>query len=226
MNRTIAIITARGGSKRIPRKNIKNFLGIPIINYSIRAAIEADIFQEVMVSTDDSEIAEISVEAGAKVPFLRSERTSDDTAVTADVLLEVLERYEELGEQFDTVCCIFPTAPFISGKKLKDAYELLEYGDAVMPVVKYSYPIQRSIKIVDNKVIMNCPEYVNTRSQELQDTYHDSGQFYFIRVEALKKEKALFTKNTVPFIVSELESQDIDNIEDWKIAEMKYKLMV
>lgn len=222
----LAIIPARGGSKRIPRKNIKNFCGRPIVEYSIKAAIDSKIFDEVMVSTDDEEIAKIAVASGAKVPFLRGAEASSDFATTADVLLEVLARYEEQEIYFDQVCCIYPTAPFVTAEKLKKGYELLANGDSVMPVVKYSYPIQRSIHIKDDLVYMNCPEYVNTRSQDLEDMYHDCGQFYFLKTDALKKTKALFTEKTVPYVMSDLEVQDIDHIEDWKIAEMKYELML
>ena len=222
----LAIIPARGGSKRIPRKNIKEFCGRPMIEYSIQAALTADIFTEVMVSTDDLEIAEIARKAGAKVPFLRGMETSGDFATTADVLLEVLAMYESRGKYFDEVCCIYPTAPFVTAKKLQTGYELLAQGDSVMPVVKYSYPIQRSIHIREELVYMNCPQYVNTRSQDLEDMYHDCGQFYFLKVEALKKVKALFTEKTVPYIMSDLEVQDIDHIEDLMIAEMKFRLML
>lgn len=222
----LAIIPARGGSKRIPRKNIKEFCGKPIINYSIEAALKSEIFDEVMVSTDDTEIAEIAKKAGAKVPFYRGEQASSDVATTADVLLEVLSCYEAMGKTFTSLCCIYPTAPFVTAQKLRIGYELLKQGDSVMPVVKYSYPIQRSINIKENLVFMNCPKYVNTRSQDLEDMYHDCGQFYFLKTEALRKTKALFTERTIPYIMSDLEVQDIDHLEDWKIAEMKYHLMV
>lgn len=226
MSQIIAIIPARGGSKRIPRKNIKDFCGKPIIDYSIQAALQAGFFSEVMVSTDDEEIGEIARKAGAKVPFYRGAQASSDYATTADVLLEVLDRYEEHGQSFDEVCCIYPTAPFVTAEKLCTGYELLRNGDSVMPVVKYSYPIQRSIHIKDSLIYMNWPEYVNTRSQDLEDRYHDCGQFYFLKVEALRKVKALFTEQTVPYVMSDLEVQDIDHLEDWKIAEMKYQLMI
>lgn len=226
MGDILAIIPARGGSKRIPRKNIKEFCGKPIVEYSIQAALQSGFFTEVMVSTDDETIAEIAKKAGAKVPFYRGAEASSDFATTADVLLEVLDRYQELGQYFDEVCCIYPTAPFVTAEKLRTGYQLLEQGDSVMPVVKFSYPIQRSVHIKENLVYMNWPEYVNTRSQDLEDRYHDCGQFYFLKVDALRKTKALFTERTVPFIMSDLEVQDIDHLEDWMIAEMKYQLMV
>ena len=221
----LAIIPARGGSKRIPRKNIKEFCGKPIVEYSIQAALKAGIFEEVMVSTDDEIIAEIAKKAGASVPFYRGSEASSDFATTADVLLEVLDRYLELGKNFDEVCCIYPTAPFVTASKLRTGYELLQQGESVMPVVKYSYPIQRSIHIKDDLVYLYWPEHVNTRSQDLEDMYHDCGQFYFLKVDALRKTKALFTEKTVPYVMSDLEVQDIDHLEDWKIAEIKYQLM-
>lgn len=221
----LAIIPARGGSKRIPRKNIKEFCGKPIVEYSIHAALSAGIFSEVMVSTDDEIIAEIAKKAGASVPFFRGAEASSDFATTADVLIEVLDCYQGLGQTFDEVCCIYPTAPFVTAQKLRTGYELLQQGDSVMPVVKYSYPIQRSIHIKEDLVYMNWPEHVNTRSQDLEEMYHDCGQFYFLKVEALRKTKALFTEKTVPYIMSDLEVQDIDNLEDWKIAELKFRLM-
>src|SRR5215218_2282888 len=183
---SIAIITARGGSKRIPRKNIKPFLGKPIISYSIQSALDSGIFEEVMVSTDDDEIAEISKKLGATVPFIRSEKNSDDYAGTAEVLIEVIEEYRKRQKHFETVCCIYPTAPFVHAEKLKRAYGLLteHNADSVLPVTEFSYPILRSVKITeDGKIAMNWPEYYASRSQDLPKSYHDSGQFYFLNVE-------------------------------------------
>ena len=143
MGSSIAIITARGGSKRIPHKNIKEFCGKPIITYSIEAALQSGLFDEVMVSTDDIEIARIAREAGARVPFMRSSESAGDYASTDDVLMEVLEIYRAQGRKFDTFCCLYPTAPFVTAEKLKIAMELLEKADSVMPVVKFSFPPQR-----------------------------------------------------------------------------------
>lgn len=227
MTKNIAIITARGGSKRIPRKNIKEFLGKPIISYSISAALDAGCFQEIMVSTDDQEIAEISCALGAKVPFLRSAATSNDFATTADVLSEVLSEYHKRDEVFDHACCIYPTAPFVTGKRLRQAYDLLLHTDAdtAIPVVRFGFPIQRAMVIVDNRLKTLYPEYINTRSQDLTPAYHDSGQFYFIQVKRFLDTHQLFGNNTVPFELPESEVQDIDNLEDWKIAEIKYQIM-
>ncbi len=222
----IAIIPARGGSKRIPRKNIKSFLGKPILAYSIETALKSGLFDEVMVSTDDRDIAEVAKKYGASVPFFRSEANSDDFATTVDVLLEVIERYEEKGEEFECYCCVYPTAPFVSVEQLKRAEEKLmrEKLDAVFAVLPYSFPVQRSMKIEDGKVKMLYPEHMNTRSQDLEPIYHDAGQFYFSKTDVLKKEKKIWTENTGCIVLSELEAQDIDNETDWKLAELKYQL--
>ncbi len=224
----IAIITARGGSKRIPRKNIKDFCGKPILAYSIEAALKSGIFDTVMVSTDDKEIAEISMKYGAEVPFYRSEATSNDYATTNDVLLEVLDEYEKRGHSFDLAACIYPTAPFVTADKLKRAFEELKASDAdtLIPVVSFSYPPQRAMVVRDNRLVFFEPKYIDSRSQDLEPHYHDIGQFYAFRTAAFKKNKKLMLGNILPFIVSELEVQDIDNETDWKIAEMKYKLML
>ncbi len=222
----IAIIPARGGSKRIPRKNIKPFLGKPILVYSIETALKSRLFDEVMVSTDDKDIAEVAKKYGASVPFFRSEANSDDFATTVDVLLEVIERYEEMGEEFECYCCIYPTAPFVSVEQLKTAEEKLmrEDLDAVFPVLPYSFPVQRSMKIEEGRVKMLYPEHMNTRSQDLEPIYHDAGQFYFSKTDVLKKEKKIWTDNTGCIVLNELEAQDIDNETDWKLAELKYQL--
>ena len=219
----IAIITARGGSKRIPKKNIREFCGRPIIEYSIRAALESKLFDEVMVSTDSEEIAEISKQCGASVPFFRSAQNSNDYAITADVINEVIIEYEKLGKRFDTLCCIYPTAPFVTAKKLSDAYNEMKNSnaDSAMTVVRYGFPPQRAVVIRNGRIEFQYPEYYKTRSQDLEPIYHDCGQFYFCNVEAFKKYKTMITPNCVPFVVSE-EVQDIDNISDWNIAEMKY----
>lgn len=223
----IAIITARGGSKRIPHKNIKSFCGKPIIEYSIEAAKESGIFDTVMVSTDDAKIAQIAVNAGAQVPFMRSDETSNDYATTADVLLEVLGSYEKMGITYDNACCIYPTAPFVTGKKLRQAMEMLtaEDRDSVMPVVSFSFPPLRGMVIQNNKLAYKWPEYSMKRSQDLEEIYHDCGQFYAFKVQRFSKAKRLVTENTAGLIISELEVQDIDNETDWELAEIKYRLL-
>ncbi len=224
--KNICIIPARGGSKRIPRKNIKPFLGKPIIAYSIEAALKSELFDEVMVSTDDKEIAEIAIKYGAKVPFLRSAKNSDDFATTIDVVLEVISTYEKDNETYSNFCCLYPTAPFVSYQKLIEAYGTLEKNnlDSVFPIIQYGFPIQRALRIKDSLVKMVAPEHIHTRSQDLEPSYHDAGQFYWGDIETIKLKNKLWTDNSGFLIVSELEAQDIDNEVDWKLAEIKYKL--
>lgn len=223
----LAIITARGGSKRIPRKNILPFLGKPILAYSIEAALKSGEFDEVMVSTDDEEIADIAREYGAKVPFMRSEKTSGDFASTADVLLEIIDKYEELGQKFDIISCIYPTAPFVTADKLKDAVSKLCESDAdtLLPVVRFSYPPQRALIMDGEYLKLRYPEHIVTRSQDLEPHFHDAGQFYIMKTEAFIKSKAIMTGKLLPYELPELEVQDIDNMSDWKIAEIKYEAM-
>lgn len=225
--KAIAIITARGGSKRIPKKNIKDFCGKPIIAYSIKAALDSGIFDEVMVSTDSEEIADIAQKYGAKVPFMRSAKTSDDFATTADVLMEVLERYQELGRTFEVMSCIYPTAPFVTPQKLQSAYDTLIKEQAVMamPVVAFSYPPQRSYILQGNMLEMKWKENYNKRSQDLEKMYHDAGQFYMYQVDQYVRLKGQIDQSIVPVIVDEMEVQDIDNETDWKLAEQKFRLM-
>jgi pseudaminic acid cytidylyltransferase len=222
----IAIITARGGSKRIPRKNIKDFLGKPIIAYTIETARRSGLFQEIMVSTDDEEIATIAKQYGAKVPFLRSEATASDHATTAEVLQEVLQEYEKIGKKFKIACCIYPTAPFITTKLLKKAFGLLESKtfDCVYPIQAFSFPVQRAVCLQESKVAWYQPEYALTRSQDLEPMYHDAGQFYLFRVKSFVEKGSVITDHTGAVIISEMEAQDIDNETDWELAELKYKL--
>ena len=182
---SICIITARGGSKRIPKKNIKEFCGKPIIAYSIEAALASKLFDEVMVSTDSEEIAAVARHYGAKVPFMRSEKTSDDFATTADVLREVITEYGKRGQKFDIMCCIYPTAPFVTGDKLRQAYGKFVEAEADMlqPVVAFSFPPQRAFVVRDGLLAYRYPEHANARSQDLESWYHDAGQFYFWEVK-------------------------------------------
>ena len=226
MNR-IAIITARGGSKRIPKKNIKLFCGKPIMAYSIEAAIQSNMFKTVMVSTDSEEIADIAKQYGADVPFMRSEATSNDYADTTDVLNEVISEYKKIGQEFDVFCCIYPTAPFITPEKLKKSYELLQPDDVfnVIPMVPFSFPPQRGMIKIGRYIKPAYPEHINKRSQDLDVILHDCGQFYWCKTAAFLSNPDFLGNNTVPFIVPEAEVQDIDNISDWELAEMKYKYM-
>lgn len=224
----LAIIPARGGSKRIPRKNIKLFLGKPIIAYSIEAAINSGLFNEVMVSTDDAEIAEIAIQYGAKVPFMRSDKMSNDFATTFDVVEEVVNSYKEKEIEFENVCCIYPCAPFVIEQKLEEAYNLFvkEHFDAVFPVMQFGFPIQRALQMDDfGKISFFYPENALTRSQDLLPSFHDAGQFYWMNVASCMEQQKIITDNTGSIIITELEGQDIDNEVDWKIAELKYKLL-
>ncbi len=225
--KNLAVITARGGSKRIPRKNIKPFCGKPIISYSVEAAQSSGIFDEVMVSTEDGEIARIAKKLGAKVPFLRSEENAGDMAMTHEVVLEVLEQYAKQGIRFDTVCCIYPTAPFLTGGKLRESMELLEgtKADGVIPIVRYAFPPQRCFVVEHGMVQFKWEENRLKRSQDLEPYYHDSGQFYLLRVQPFLKEKNMLLKHMVPMFLDEMEVQDIDTQKDWDIAEFKYRML-
>lgn len=226
--KSIAMITARGGSKRIPRKNVKEFLGKPILLYSIEAALEAGIFDEVMVSTDDEEIASLAKNAGANVPFMRSEDTSNDYATTTDVVYEVLKEYEKLGEEFEYCCCIYPTAPFVTADCLKEAMDMLieKNADSLVPVVRFDFPPQRGVIIKDGRMEFKWPENKFTRSQDLEPFYHDCGQFYCLKTDSFLTQKSLVMEDTVAFIREESKVQDIDTMEDWKMAELKYRMML
>ena len=225
--KTIAIIPARGGSKRIPRKNVKEFCGKPMLAYSVEAAVESGIFDTVMVSTDDMEIAEIARRYGAEVPFMRSEATANDFAPMPDVVMEVLTEYEKRGIHYDLGCMIFPTAPFVTAKKLQDASQKLEESgaDTLVPVVQFSYPPQRALIIREGRLVFKSPQYLDSRSQDLEPHYHDAAQFIFFHTEAFKQNKRLLVGDILPYVINEMEVQDIDTEVDWQIAEMKYRLM-
>lgn len=225
---TIAIIPARGGSKRIPKKNIRPFNGKPIIAYSIEAALAAGCFDTVMVSTDENEIADTARKFGAKVPFMRSSENSNDHAGLAEVAIEVVERYESEFGAVEKFCLILATAPFVSGARIAQGYKALEESgmDAALPVVRFSYPPQRGFRIdSEGRASMLHPELYTSRSQDLEPVFHDCGQFYWIKKEALLKEKRFFVENTYAIELPESEVQDIDTEEDWKLAEIKYELL-
>lgn len=222
-NRNLCIIPARGGSKRIPRKNIKEFVGRPIISYSIKAALDSMLFKEVMVSTEDEEIAEISQRYGAVVPFSRSLTNSSDYASTLDVVKEVLEGYSRRSVFFDRVCVLYPTAPFVTAKRLCEGYSKLDHYQAVMPIVQFDYPIWRSLKMENDHLKYQWPEFEMSRSQDLQIMYHDAGQWYWLRNEAILT--SLVPQRTTAVVLHPLEAHDIDNQVDWVIAEQKFKLL-
>ena len=226
--KTLAIIPARGGSKRIPRKNIKEFCGKPIIAYSIEAAIKSDLFDKVMVSTDDDEIAEIAIKYGAEVPFFRSEKNSDDFTGPGDVVLEVLNQYKENGENFDFVCCIFATAPLVSSKRLSEGLNLLRENDfdATFPVAEYASPILRSFTMTEScQLNRTFPQYEKSRSQDLPSSFHDAGQFYWFKTTQFftLENKNVFGLKLGAVKLGHMEVHDIDLIEDWEIAELKYE---
>ena len=222
----ICVIPARGGSKRIPRKNIKEFLGKPIIAYSIQAALDSGLFDEVMVSTDDLEIADIAKKYGAKVPFMRSAKNSDDYATTFDVIEEVINYYKDQSIEFDNLCCLYSCAPFVSPKVLLRAYNQLtkKEFDTVFPIIAYSFPIQRALRVNQGKVSMILDANLNIRSQDLEKSFHDSGQFYWCNTNQLLISEKLITSNSGGIEISELDAQDIDTDMDWDLAELKYQL--
>lgn len=222
---SVAIITARGGSKRIPKKNIKEFCGKPIIAYSIEAALGSGVFDEVMVSTDSEEIAEIAKRYGAKVPFMRSSANSNDFAVTADVIEEVLKKYKDSGIVFDSFMCLYPTAPFLTSQRIAEAVALLGDADAVLSVVKFSFPPQRAFFIREGRVSYQYPQYEKARSQDLEPIYHDCGQLYLCKCEKFLKYHSLVLPDTRPFVLPEEEVQDIDTMSDWEIAEAKFRVL-
>ena len=222
----LAIIPARGGSKRIPKKNIKDFNGKPIISYAIEAVVKTNLFDEVIVSTDSEEIANVAKEYGAKVPFLRSEENANDYATLTDVLIEVLEAYKNIGKTFDKICCILPTAALITSEKIIEGCKLLDEKrlSTVVPVIRFAYPIQRALKDNEGLLEMREVEHINTRSQDLEAFYHDSGQFYWLKSDDFLEEKKVFTAKTGYIELKEYEAQDVDTFEDWAMLELKYNL--
>jgi N-acylneuraminate cytidylyltransferase len=225
--RNLAIIPARGGSKRIPRKNIKDFLGTPIIAYSITAAIKSNLFDDIIVSTDDIEIANLSKYYGASVPFLRDPKNSDDFATTFDVIEEVINNCLQLGKEYENVCCIYPCAPFCTENQIIDSYNLLldKKYKSVFPVVPYSTPIQRALIIENGKILPINSAVQNLRSQDLEHSYYDAGQFYWLDKSCILNDKKIFTDNSGVIVLDELHAQDIDTQIDWQLAELKYKLI-
>jgi len=220
----ICIIPARGGSKRIPQKNIKPFLGKPIIQYSIEAALSSELFDTIMVSTDDEQIAKTAIDAGASVPFLRSVGNANDIAGTAAVLIEVLQEYAKQYVFPTQACCLYPTAPFVTPVLLQTALELLvkEQYDTVFPVVTFDHPVQRGLLLHNGEIKMREPEHKDSRSQDLEPVYHDAGMFYFFKPETLIKNKHLWAGKTGGIPLSSLQVQDIDNPSDWDSAQWKY----
>ncbi|MDO5679071.1 MAG: pseudaminic acid cytidylyltransferase [Pelistega sp.] len=227
----LAVIPARGGSKRIPRKNIRNFHGKPMIAWSIEAALNSGCFNEVWVSTDDDEIAEIAQKYGAKVPFMRPANLADDFATTADVMEHAVRFYEGLyNSSPEYICCIYATAPFVSKNDLLLGLEKLQQNDTlnyVFSATTFPFPIQRAIKLnVLNRVEMFSPEYETTRSQDLEEAWHDAGQFYWGTAEAWKNKIKVFSLYASIVHVPRTRVQDIDSIEDWEKAELMANLLL
>lgn len=223
----LAVIPARGGSKRIPRKNIKLFCGKPIIAWSIEAALTSDCFDKIIVSTDDDEIAEVALQWGATVPFMRPASLSDDMTGTIPVVRHAIEWHIERDEPPDAACCIYATAPFVRADDLLCGREALISGgaDYAFSVTSYPFPIQRAIKIADGRVAMYQPEHFRTRSQDLEEAYHDAGQFYWGSTQAWCAERPLFSVGAIPVLLPRHRVQDIDTPEDWTRAEWMFKAM-
>jgi N-acylneuraminate cytidylyltransferase len=221
----LAVIPARGGSKRIPRKNIRPFRGKPMLAWSIEAALASGLFSEVMVSTDDAEIAKVARDFGAVTPFVRSEATASDTATASAVLVEVLGDYARAGRAFETACLLYPTAPFVRTEHLLSGHDLLANGgfDVVLPVARFDYPIWRSLKRdAAGRILLNFPENLNARSQDLPPAYHDAGQWCWFKVAPFLKTRVLMGDNTGSVILPGTAVQDIDDEEDWALAEIKH----
>ncbi|TCK84915.1 pseudaminic acid cytidylyltransferase [Albibacterium bauzanense] len=224
--KNLAIIPARGGSKRIPEKNIKLFFGKPIIAYSIEAALASDLFDEVMVSTDNLEIAAIAQKYGAKVPFIRSFRNSDDNAGLNDVFFEVLNYYQDQGMHFTNFCGILSTAPFIEKEYLQESFSLLnEMTHAVIPVVKYDFPIERYLMIEDEILKVGDRDNYGKRSQDLPERFHDAGQFYWANCESFLLNKGFFKLMPKAYRLNRNVFQDIDTLDDWERIEMIYQFL-
>ncbi|MCF6246318.1 MAG: pseudaminic acid cytidylyltransferase [Desulfobacula sp.] len=226
--KAVAIIPARGGSKRIPRKNIKLFCGKPMIAYSIIAAEKTNLFDKIIVSTDDHEIASTAIEWGAKVPFMRPENLADDYTTTIDVIKHALGWFNKNNDSYNLGCCIYATAPFIRISDLKKGYDLVKNFDFnfSFPVTTFPSPIFRALKLTkSNSLKMFWPEHINTRTQDLTEAYHDVGQFYWGKTEAFLKTGSIFEDYSSPVIIPRYLAQDIDTQEDWKQAELLYKTL-
>lgn len=223
----LCIIPARGGSKRIPRKNIRPFAGRPIIAHPIEAALNSGCFAEVMVSTDDNEIAAVARDCGATVPFLRSAENSTDHAGSDEVFAEVLQRYAAAGRRFEFACGVYPTAALLTPARLREGFECLRADPTlttVLPVQRFSFPIQRAVAVRAGRLAMFQPEHLDSRSQDLEPAFHDAGQWYWLRVQAFLRTRELMGPNCAAIVLTEREAQDIDNDDDWLLAELKYQL--
>lgn len=225
----LAVIPARGGSKRIPRKNLREFHGQPILGYSIRAARDSGLFAEIMVSTDDDRIAEVARESGATVPFRRSAEAAGDRATTLDVIREVVAGFGAQGRHFETLCCLYATAALTDAATLKAGYARLTADRdtaCVVPVARYGHPVQRALAIRDGRLAPLHPEFATTRSQDLAPTYHDAGQWYWLRTRTLDDPGfQILGPGSVPLVLDAMQVQDIDDEQDWALAEAKFSLL-
>ncbi len=224
----LCVIPARGGSKRIPRKNIKFFCGQAMIGYSIKVALDSQCFDQVIVSTDDAEIAEVAKSFGASVPFVRPKSLANDYAGTIPVIKHAIEWFDNQNQLPSEVCCLYATAPFVQVDTIRKAYEQMkqEQADYCFTVTSFAFPIQRAVKVTkDNRVEMLYPGHLETRSQDLEESYHDAGQFYWGKAESFRQKKPLFSKDATPYILPRYLVQDVDTPEDWKRAELMYQVM-
>lgn len=224
----IALIPARGGSKRIPRKNIKLFHGKPMIAYSIEAAQKSGCFDKIIVSTDDQEIADVALQYGAEVPFLRPANIADDFATTIDVMQHAVNWCLAKKLTVDKVCCIYATAPFILPEYIKKGLESVSVANVeyAFSATTFPFAIQRAISLDENgSVTMFSPEYANTRSQDLEEAYHDAGQFYWGKASAFLAGKAIFAEHSKVVILPRKRVQDIDTPEDWELAESLFSVL-
>jgi pseudaminic acid cytidylyltransferase len=224
----IAIIPARGGSKRIPKKNIKDFLGKPIIAYSIETAISSKLFNKVIISTDDEEIKDVAIKYGAEVPFIRPKEIADDFTGTHEVIGHAVKWLEDNGEKIDYACCIYPTAPLIQNDDLIKGFEIIKTGkwNSVIAATNFSYPIFRSFEnLTDGGLKMVFPEHYNSRSQDLPEVYHDAGLFYWAKPATWKKKPEGYNEKNSIIKIANYRVQDIDTIDDWKKAEIAFEII-
>lgn len=224
----LAVIPARGGSKRIPRKNVREFCGKPMLAWSIQAALDSGCIDRVIVSTDDQEIAEIARQCGAEVPFMRPANLADDYAGTTAVVQHVVERLVDEGINVEQTCCLYATAPFVTGKDLRRGLDLLLQSEAsyAFSVTNYSFPIQRALKLTEvGRVAMFHPEHADTRSQDLEEAYHDAGQFYWGTRDAWLAARAIYAEHSVPVMQPAYRVQDIDTPSDWDRAVLMFEAL-
>ncbi|GAF51731.1 pseudaminic acid cytidylyltransferase [Psychrobacter sp. JCM 18900] len=222
---SIAVIPARGGSKRIPRKNIKNFHGNPLISYSIKAAINSGCFDRIIVSTDDEEIAEVAIRYGAEVPFIRNKELSNDFSGTTPVIQDVIEKLENTNIEY--LCCIYATAPMISSNDIITGLNTIKAKldcDYAFSITSYAFPIQRSLLLQkEGRVSMHNAEMFDVRSQDLEECWHDAGQFYWGTKHAWQEGLPIFSSNSIGIKIPRYRVQDIDTLEDWDMAEILYR---